>query len=111
MFINIFPIKIINIYTGTVIPFVGSSRGRINGKGSDANFDCPFGIAIDQQTGDLYVADMLNHLIRKISPQSMYLLLLFSCHYIILTAAYRRCLYTRRIRSWICGWRWRGSEV
>ncbi len=42
------------------------SPGKINGNGSGASFNSPFGIAIDG-AGNLYVADSGNNLIREIS--------------------------------------------
>lgn len=36
-----------------------------------ATFNSLCGIAVNQKTGDVYVADFANHVIRKISPQGM----------------------------------------
>lgn len=47
--------------TGTV--------GHGDGIGNSSFFNAPFGIAIDQQTGNLYVSDCCNHVIRRITPQ------------------------------------------
>lgn len=44
-----------------------------------SQFNCPRGIDIDQQTGDIYVADHFNHVIRKISKGTVILQLSFSC--------------------------------
>lgn len=54
---------------GVVSTFAGSSGnpGSTDGAGSAASFNSPAGLAIDN-TGTLYVADMLNHAIRKITP-------------------------------------------
>ena len=52
----------------------------MDGVGSAASFCHPFGIAIDQQTGNLFATDMYNHRIRKITPQGMYISLLFPFH-------------------------------
>ena len=69
----------IQLCTGIVSPFVGSGKaGKMDGNGLDASFYYPFGVAIDQQTGDLFVADNSNHLIRKINQQGMYMYLLFT---------------------------------
>lgn len=43
------------------------SAGFRDGKGIEARFDTPSGIAVDQQ-GNLYISDQNNHSIRKISP-------------------------------------------
>ncbi len=43
------------------------SAGAVNGTGSGVRFNYPVGIALDSD-GNLYVADYVNHLIRKVSP-------------------------------------------
>ncbi len=57
------------IYTVTVSVFSGYSLipGNIDGNPTTARFNAPAGIAIDQNN-NLYVADELNHTIRKITP-------------------------------------------
>ena len=47
--------------------FAGSSPGLFDGTGNSASFNSPRGIVSDKQ-GNLYVADTLNNVIRKISP-------------------------------------------
>ena len=42
------------------------SVGSANGQGAAASFNAPYGIAIDAQ-GNLYVADMFNNMIRKVT--------------------------------------------
>jgi DNA-binding beta-propeller fold protein YncE len=54
---------------GTLRAFVGGGpAGFRDGKGADAQFFMPEGIAVDAQ-GNLYVADKFNHRIRKVSPE------------------------------------------
>jgi streptogramin lyase len=56
---------------GGAMTFAGSgSAGFVNGTGSAASFQSPYGIAVDA-LGFVYVADTLNHCIRKISPVGM----------------------------------------
>ena len=53
---------------GVVTTLAGTgSIGATNGPGATASFHSPFGIAIDA-LGNLYVADMFNNMIRKITP-------------------------------------------
>lgn len=58
------------IFTGKADIFAGGKEGYQDGEGSDAMFKHPYGITINQETGDIYVSDYDNHVIRKISPQS-----------------------------------------
>jgi sugar lactone lactonase YvrE len=51
--------------------FAGNgSTGTNNGFGSNARFDTPMGVTVDA-AGNLYVADMRNGIIRKISPDGL----------------------------------------
>ena len=51
----------------TTLAGLAGSSGSTNGTGSAARFFNPFGVAVDN-TGNVYVADTYNHLIRKITP-------------------------------------------
>jgi sugar lactone lactonase YvrE len=58
---------------GTVTTIAGDGSygaqgsGYYDGKGKEAQFDQPMGIAVDK-AGNVYVADTMNHRIRKIAP-------------------------------------------
>jgi DNA-binding beta-propeller fold protein YncE len=60
-------IRMIVISSGTVTTLAGSAlvSGSTDTKGTAARFNQPSGIAVDS-SGNLYVADMMNHTIRKI---------------------------------------------
>jgi gliding motility-associated-like protein len=54
---------------GEVTTFAGSGdAGKTNGTGNAASFNKPIGLVISRSTGDIYVAEYGNHLIRKITP-------------------------------------------
>ena len=59
--------KIRRIHNGTVTTLAGGDRGLADGWGMDARFDTPAGLAVTD-TGVIFVADTLNFLIRKITP-------------------------------------------
>jgi sugar lactone lactonase YvrE len=52
---------------GEVSIYAGSSAGFANGRGANAKFNSPAGIAVDRR-GNLFVADSENYLIRVIAP-------------------------------------------
>lgn len=56
---------------GVVSTFAGTGvAGFVDGHRSEAMFNYPYGLAIDNQ-GNLYVGDVVNHKIRKISSDGM----------------------------------------
>ena len=52
---------------GVVSTLAGSTEGFADGIGNTAQFNGPLGVAVDS-SGNVYVADSYNHLIRKITP-------------------------------------------
>ncbi len=54
---------------GVVSTFAGNIGGYADGNGVNAKFNNPYGIAIDNDD-NLYVADLLNQRIRKITPDA-----------------------------------------
>jgi hypothetical protein len=53
--------------TGLVRSLAGGIQGTSDGIGANAHFNYPAGIAVGA-SGDVYVADRLNHTIRKVTP-------------------------------------------
>jgi sugar lactone lactonase YvrE len=53
-------------WTVTTIAGVGDNTGNLDGLGTDARFNQPTGIAIDKNN-DMYILDMGNNLVRKIT--------------------------------------------
>ena len=56
--------------TGEVSTLAGSTRGFRDGDGTAAEFDGPAGVAVDS-ADNVYVADLGNHRIRKITPEGL----------------------------------------
>ena len=61
---KITPRGVVSTYAGTGVP------GQANGYRLNAKFNHPYGLALDRE-GNLYVGDVANHRIRKISPDGM----------------------------------------
>lgn len=53
-----------------VTTFAGSNKGYADGKGDEAMFTSPFGVTADLQ-GNIFIADLGNHRIRKVCPGRM----------------------------------------
>jgi len=51
----------------TTLAGTAGSSGSTDGTGTDARFSAPYGVAVDGD-GNIYVADLANHTIRKITP-------------------------------------------
>lgn len=59
------------VRSGRVYTFVGTgAKGYQDGKANEATFNTPTDIVSDS-AGNLYVADTLNHVIRKITPEGL----------------------------------------
>ena len=58
--------------SGVVTTLAGSAQvtGSLDGAGSAARFQDPSGVAVDA-SGNIYVADTLNHILRKVSPSGV----------------------------------------
>ena len=54
----------------TTLAGMAGYSGSADGTGREARFNQPYGIAVDG-FGDLYVADTLNHTIRKVTPEGV----------------------------------------
>jgi len=56
--------------TGVVSVFAGNgTASSVDGMGTNASFNYPYGIAIDQRNGDVYISDRDGNKIRKITQQ------------------------------------------
>ena len=64
--------NLMSIIEGAASILAGSTEsGNVDGNGPSARLNCPCAIALDQQSGNLFVCDRDNHLIRKITPQGV----------------------------------------
>lgn len=61
-------------YCFTNLAGLAGTSGSVNGTGTGAQFNQPWGVAVDA-AGNTYVADTLNHTIRKITPGGVVTLL------------------------------------
>jgi len=56
--------------SGEVSVFAGNNqKGFVDGAGANASFNSPAGICIDQRNGDIFVCDLMNTAIRKITQK------------------------------------------
>jgi hypothetical protein len=63
----------LSLISGTVSTFAGSGKaGYTDGSGTSAMFNYLFGIAIDQQSGTLFVCEDSNQSIRKVTSNGVY---------------------------------------
>ncbi|HEY3834488.1 MAG TPA: fibronectin type III domain-containing protein [Acidimicrobiia bacterium] len=61
------PTNVVAGRVGVVGTLAGSSAGDVDGTGTNAEFNNPNNIALDS-SGNLYVADQVNNVIRKVTP-------------------------------------------
>jgi hypothetical protein len=53
---------------GSVTTLAGSVGGYLDGVGTLARFNSPYGVSVHQSTGVVYVGDNSNHKVRAIAP-------------------------------------------
>jgi len=65
-------IRVIDMETGTIDLLAGSpgEAGDCDGVGTEARFNYPTSFALDDETGELFVADANNHKIRVIDVET-----------------------------------------
>jgi len=66
-------IHAINVATANVTLFAGAcgTSGLSDGAGFDSRFNNPYGLAAHPTSGDLYVSDLSNFVLRKVTPQGV----------------------------------------
>jgi len=64
-------IRRITISTGATSTLAGGTLGHNDGSGAAAQFNSPERMAIDSLTGNLYVIDSGNYVIRKVTPSGV----------------------------------------
>jgi len=57
-------------WTVTTLAGLGGNHGSIEGSGSDSRFNGPSSVAVDN-AGNVYVADQINHTVRKVTSQGV----------------------------------------
>ncbi len=58
---------------GVVSTLAGNGiKGYVDGTGTSAQFNGPYGLALDREQGNLYVADHYNNRIRVVTPQGIF---------------------------------------
>lgn len=67
---------------GTVITLAGDGRpGLLDGPALEARFHTPSGVIVDPKDGSLYIADMGNNSIRKLTPDGLVITIAGAKHY------------------------------
>ena len=89
------------LYQDSTLVAGSDSAGYVNGTGTVARFNHPFGLTIDQ-SGNLYVADQGNSLIRKITPDNT--VSTYAGMYNIMGETPTACRFARQLQRsfWCC---------